>query len=242
MNSFSNGWDVRYETVKEALNKNSTTGRAFFHFDTDQKKFFAGNSTGDKTFRWKEETSFVSWIICFLKEINLVLFKEKSYRLWSWGLGQTKKKKQRNDSAFTKPILYLLGLARSSRSTKWRTKRSTRGWLEVFPVRSISPIKYKKQNYRRGELEKKRRMSRRADGNITLTQVNCLERGKTRAGRLRLVFVGRRIGLESGASLPDQSQSEIQLTPSPNQSCSSFDSDWLRGSGGATLQTSHKAK
>ena len=151
VNSFSNGWDVRYETVKEALNKNSTTGRAFFHFDTDQKNFFAGNSTGDKTFRWKEETSFVSWIISFLKEINLVLFKEKSYRLWSWGLGQTKKKKQRNDSAFTKPILYLLRLARSSRSTKWRTKRSTRGWLEVFPVRSISPIKYKKQNYRQGE-------------------------------------------------------------------------------------------
>ena len=155
VNSFSNGWDVRYKTVKEALNKNSTTGRAFFHFDTDQKNFFAGNSTGDKTFHWKEETSFVSWIISFLKEINLVLFKEKSYRLWSWGLGQTKKKKQRNDSAFTKPILYLLRLARSSRSTKWRTKRSTRGWLEVFPVRSISPIKYKKQNYRQGELEKK---------------------------------------------------------------------------------------
>ena len=81
VNSFSNGWDVRYETVKEALNKNSTTERAFCHFDTDQKIFFAGNSTGDKTFRWKEETSFVSWIISFLKEINLVLFKEKSYRL-----------------------------------------------------------------------------------------------------------------------------------------------------------------
>ena len=76
----------------------------------------------------------------------------------------------------------------------------------------------------------------------TLTQVNCLERGKTRAARLRLVFAGRRIGWESGASLPDQSQSEIQLTPSPNQSCSSFDADWLRGSGDATLQTSHKAK
>lgn len=60
VNSFSNGWDVRYKTVKEALNKNSTTGRAFFHFDTDQKNFFAGNSTGDKTFHWKEETSFVS--------------------------------------------------------------------------------------------------------------------------------------------------------------------------------------
>ena len=39
VNSFSNGWDVRYKTVKEALNKNSTTGRAFFHFDTDQKIF-----------------------------------------------------------------------------------------------------------------------------------------------------------------------------------------------------------
>lgn len=60
VNSFLNGWDLRYETVKEALNKNSTTERAFCHFDTDQKFFFAGNSTGDKTFRWKEETSFVS--------------------------------------------------------------------------------------------------------------------------------------------------------------------------------------
>lgn len=59
MNSVSNGWDVRYETVKEALNKNSTTGRAFFHFDTDQKNFFARNSTGDKTFRWKEKTFIV---------------------------------------------------------------------------------------------------------------------------------------------------------------------------------------
>ena len=29
VNSFSNGWDVRYETVKEALNKNSTTERRF---------------------------------------------------------------------------------------------------------------------------------------------------------------------------------------------------------------------
>ena len=69
VNSVSNGWDVRYETVKEALNKNSPAERAFCHFDTDQKNFFAGNSTGDKTLSL-ERRNFICFMDYQLSERN----------------------------------------------------------------------------------------------------------------------------------------------------------------------------